>query len=90
VASFERDPKTKQPKIEFQYQYLDEKGAPVLAVPHKHIQDSGVDEKDGQISLRFPLFLNRPGKFTVQITAVDKVSNKKSVYELPVTILPPN
>jgi hypothetical protein len=90
VVSFERDAKTKQPKIEFQFQYLDEKGAPVLAMPHKHVQDSGVDEKDGQISLRFPLFLNRPGKFTVQITATDKVSNKKSTYELPVTILPLN
>jgi hypothetical protein len=90
VASFERDPKTKQPKIEFQYQYLDEKRVPILAEPHKHVQDGGVDEKEGLFSLRFPLFMNRPGKFTVQVTAIDKVSNKKATYELPVTILAAN
>jgi hypothetical protein len=90
VASFERDLKTKQPKIEFQYQYFDEKGAPILSEPHKGLQDGGVDEKEGIFSLRFPLFMNRPGKFSVQITALDKVSNKKSIFELPVTILAPN
>jgi hypothetical protein len=85
VASFERDPKTKQPKIEFQYQYLDDKGTPILPEPHKRVQDGGVDEKHLIWSERFPLFLNRPGKFTVQLTAIDKIANKKSTYELLIT-----
>ena len=50
-----------------------------------------MDEKDGAFAMRFPLFMSRPGKFTVQITATDKVANKKSAtYELPVTVLPAN
>jgi hypothetical protein len=90
VASFGRDPKSKQPNVEFEFQIVDDKGNPTLGQPRKHIQDSGVDEKEGAFAMRFPLFMSRPGKFTVKITATDKVANKKASYELPVTILPAN
>jgi hypothetical protein len=90
VASFERDAKTKQPKIELQIQLLDEKGTPTLKDPLKHVQDGGVDEKIGAISPYYSLFLNRPGKFTVRITAIDQVSNKKASYDWPVTVLSQN
>lgn len=90
IATFLRDPKTKQPNVEFEFQVLDEKGQPTLGTPKKHIQDSGVDEKEGAFAMRFPLFMSRPGKFTVRITATDKVANKKSSYDLPVTVLPSN
>jgi hypothetical protein len=90
VATFQRDPKTKQPNVEFLFEVMDEKGQPTLGQPKKHVQDSGVDEKDGAFGMRFPLFMSRPGKFTVRVTATDKVANKKASYELPVTILPPN
>ena len=45
---------------------------------------------DGAFALQFPLFMNRPGKFVVQITATDRVSKKSSVYKLPVTVVPAN
>lgn len=90
VAGFQRDPKTKQPNVEFLFEVLDEKGQPTLGQPSKHIQDSGIDEKDGAFRMQFPLFMSRAGKFTVRITATDKTGNKKSTYELPVTILPAN
>jgi hypothetical protein len=94
VASFARDPKTKQPDVLVEYQILDEKGQPTLAKPIAHVQDAKserpVDEKDGAFKLDFPLFLNRPGKFTVRITATDRVSNKKATAELPITALPAN
>ena len=90
IASFQRDPKTKQPNVEFEFQVLDDKGAPTLAKPRTHVQDSGVDEKEGAFAMRFPVFMSRPGKFTVKITATDKVANKKVTYDLPVTILPAN
>jgi len=90
VASFQRDPKTKQPNVEFEFQVTDEKGNPTLGKPRTHIQDSGVDEKEGAFAMRFPVFMSRPGKFTVKITATDKVANKKATYELPLTILQGN
>jgi hypothetical protein len=90
VPSFGRDPKTKQPKIEFQYQFLDDKGTPLLPEPQKFPIDNGVDEKHEQFTDRFPIFLNRPGKFTVQITATDKVANKKSTFDLVINSHNPN
>jgi len=90
VASFQRDPKTKQPNVEFEFQVTDEKGNPTLGKPRTHIQDSGVDEKEGAFAMRFPVFMSRPGKFTVKITATDKVANKKATYELPLTVLQGN
>jgi hypothetical protein len=90
VAMFMRDAKTKQPNVEFLFETLDEAGKPLLGQPKKHIQDSGVDEKDGAFGMRFPLFMSRPGKFTVRVTAADRVGSKKSVYELPVTVVSPN
>ena len=90
VASFARDPKTKQPNVEFLFEVLDEAGKPTLGVPKKYVQDGGIEAKDGAFGLRFPLFMSRTGKFTARITATDKVAGKKSVYELPVSVLSPN
>ena len=94
VATFQRDPKTKQPNVVFEYQLLDEKGNPTLAKPVSYTQDeksvNKVDEKEGAFPMQFALFMSRPGKFTVKITATDKVANKTASYELPVTIQPSN
>jgi hypothetical protein len=95
VASFERDPKTKQPDVEIQFQFLDEQGKPILVneksepTPRKHEQDAKsvppVKDGDGAFTLQFPLFLNRPGKFVVEMKATDRVTKKTFTYKLPVT-----
>jgi hypothetical protein len=90
VASFQRDSKTKQPNVEFEFNVLDEKGQVTLGQPAKHAQNAGVPEDKGAFVMRFPLFMSRPGKFTFTIKATDKVNNKTATYELPVTILPAN
>ena len=92
VVSFERDPKTKQPDVEMLFQFYDEKGTPLLKEPRKHIQDAmsalPVKDTDGAFTLHFPLFLNRPGKFVVEMKATDRVSKKAFTYKLPVTVAP--
>jgi hypothetical protein len=93
VASFQRDPKTKQPHVEFLFEIFDDKGQPTLIKPTRHIQDAAsaqVEDKAGAFPVRFPFYMSRPGKFTVRITATDKVANKKSTFELPVSISPAN
>lgn len=94
VATFERDPKTKQPDVELEFQLYDEKGTATLPTPRKHIQDvksaQQVKEDAGAFSLQFPLFMNRPGKFTVEMKATDRVSKKTSTYKLPFTVNPAN
>jgi hypothetical protein len=90
VATFKRDPKTKQPNVELEYQFYDDKGAAILGQPGKDVVDGGVADTEGLFRKQFPLFLSRPGKFTVKITANDKIGGKKSTYELPVTVLASN
>jgi hypothetical protein len=99
VASFERDPKTKQPDVEIQFQFYDDKGKAILTnakgelTPRKHVQDAKafppVKDDAGAFTLQFPLFLNRPGKFVVEMKATDKVSKKEYTYKLPVTATAP-
>jgi hypothetical protein len=90
AVGFQRDPKSKQPNVELEFTVLDEKGAPTLGQPVKRIQDAGVEPEQGAFYAFFPLYMSRPGKYTVRITATDKVANKKSVTELPITVLPQN
>jgi hypothetical protein len=90
VPDFKRDPKTKQPDVEFKYSIVDEKGQPTLPQPFVTRQDAmspfKIDEKAGMFARFFPVFLTRPGKFTVKITATDKVGNKTATYDLPITV----
>ena len=91
VASFERDPKTKQPDVKLEFQIYDEKGAPTLPTAREHIQDAKsaqVKEDAGAFALQFPLFMNRPGKFVVEMKATDRVSKKTSTYKVPVVVNP--
>jgi hypothetical protein len=94
VASFQRDPKTRQPKVHVEFQVLDEKGAPILGKPTQYDQDEKsfppLDENEARFRLLYPLFLSRPGKFTFRVTATDKLANKEAVYNLPITVLPGN
>lgn len=94
TVTFERDPKTKQPDVEFEFQIYDEKGAGTLPTPRKHIQDAKsakpVGENDAAFSLNFPLYMNRPGKFTVEIKATDRIGKKTSTFKLPVVVNPEN
>ena len=93
VVAFERDMKTKQPNVEIVIDILDEKNAS-LGQPLKHIQDDKsalpVKATDDVFRLPYQLFLTRPGKFTVQITATDNVSKKKATFKVPVTVMAAN
>ena len=90
VVGFGRDAKTKQPNIEFSLEFLDEKGQPTLGQPIRQVQDAGINEKDAVFDQHAPVFMNRPGRFTMRVTAVDKVSNKRAAFDLPIRIDPPN
>lgn len=89
IATFMRDPKTKQPNVSIEFQVYDEKGQAILGKPGLQPVDSGIEEKEGAFAMRFPLFMSRPGKFTAKVTANDKVAKKSVSYELPVVVLPP-
>lgn len=90
IVGFQRDPKTKQPNVELEFTLIDEKGIPTLGQPIKRIQDTGIEPEAEAFPIYFPFYMSRPGKFTLRVTATDKVANKKATFELPFTVLPAN
>jgi hypothetical protein len=93
VASFQRDPKTRQPNVHVKFQVLDDKGQP-LGKPSEYIQDDKsfppLGENEARFRVVFKVFMSRPGKFTVRVTATDKITNKDASHDLPVVVLPGN
>ncbi|MBN9521965.1 hypothetical protein J0H58_26200 [bacterium] len=89
VVGFGRDTKTKQPNIDFTLEFFDDKSQPTLAQPIRDNLSAGIDEKDAVFGHQVPLFMNRPGRFTLRVTAVDKVTNKRATFDLPIRVDPP-
>jgi hypothetical protein len=85
AVGFERSPK-KEPDILVEMRVLDENGKAVLAKPF--VGDvKELPAADKAIPMVFALSLNRTGKFTVKLKAVDNVSKKTSELSLPITVM---
>jgi len=87
AVMFDRDAK-KQPNLEVELLMVDADGKPTVAKPTILEINSGVEEGDSGIPLRFPLLLNRPGKFTLKLKATDKITKKTSLAEFPIEVMP--
>lgn len=89
VIGFARDPKRKQPNLVVEMQPTDEAGKPTLVKPEPYTLEGGVDENGPPLfTFQFMLPLTRVGKFTVNLTATDKVANKAAAFKLPITVVP--
>jgi hypothetical protein len=88
-----------QPKADVTISILDAKGAPVTpAVKIELPRDLPLDQAGNPIDLKqsnfvplqYPIFLNRPGHFTVEIRAQDKFGNKTAELRYPLNVLDVN
>lgn len=86
AVGFERDRSSRQPNVVFSIRVLDERGAPVESRPTTNNANKDVPEKASSIPMAFPLSLNRPGKFTVELSARDEVSGKTAKTSFPITV----
>ena len=89
VVGFDRDAGTKQPKLALELRVLDEAGKPTLAAPHIGAVEKDVAATALSVPIQFLVSLNRPGKFTVELKATDKVSGKTDTRSFPITVLQP-
>jgi hypothetical protein len=88
LVGFQSDPKEKQVSVAITIRVLDESGQPTLVKPFKG--DVKGDEKDApgiMVLLPYPMDLNRPGKFKIELSAVCNVSGKKAKETLDLTVL---
>jgi hypothetical protein len=76
-----------QPNLSVEMKILDEKGAPTLKKPFTGEVTKDVPEKLTALPMQFLVELNRPGKFTVELNATDKVSGKKTSLSFPITVM---
>jgi hypothetical protein len=86
IVGFARDKTTKQPSMKGELNVL-ENGKAILDKPLSRVLDKDVPEKSLGIPLQFPLSLTRPGKFTLEFTATDQVTNKSTKLTIPLNVL---
>jgi hypothetical protein len=85
IVGFERDSVKKQPDLVVEFRILDESGKPVSKPTVVQINQD-VPENEGLLRLTpFPIALNRPGKFTIELQATDRLSKKTAKLSLPLT-----
>jgi hypothetical protein len=83
VVGFDRDSDTKQPKVQITLKILGEDGKPTLAKPVSGTVDKNVLDKATVLPMQLTMLLNRPGKFTAELTAKDAVSGKTDTITVP-------
>jgi hypothetical protein len=89
VVGFARNGSGQQPDVTLTMRILDEEGKPTTAKPVTVAVNKDVPEAAPSLPLRLLLSLNRAGKFTVQLTATDRLSNKTSTLSFPLTVASP-
>ena len=81
----------KKPNVEVTMKVLDDAGKPVSPPVISTLPSDlpvGADlETENIVPLRYPIFLNRPGRFTIDIHAKDHVGKKEARLTYPLTVL---
>jgi hypothetical protein len=88
VVGFERDSVKKQPDIVVEMRVLDQSGKQV-SKPSTMLINQDIPETAGLVFplAPFTLALNRPGRFTIELQATDRLSKKTAKTSLPLTSL---
>lgn len=86
AVGFTRGGADKQPNVVFEMRVLDDGGKPTLAKPITNTVSKGIPAKELALPMAFPLSLNRPGKFTIELQATDQGSGKKAKISFPITV----
>jgi hypothetical protein len=88
VVGFGRNTQTKQPDVVVTMTIFDEANKPTMPKPEV-VKVKAAEEKHFGIPIYYFLPLNRAGKFTVKIEAVDLLANKTSTYTLTLSVVEP-
>lgn len=81
----------KQPNVKLEMRVLDENGKPVAPSVFSELpRDLPLEadlEKQNAVPMHFPLYLNRPGRFTIDIMAKDNAGNREARLTHPLVVL---
>jgi len=84
----------KRPSVDIRMRVLDEAGKPLqpqpftMAIP-KDLPEELLTKVETLpfVELQFPLFLNRPGRFTIEVEGTDNIAKKTAKLRFPLTVL---
>jgi hypothetical protein len=79
-----------QPHLTATLRVLDEDGKPALAKPSSGMIDQDVPTGAKAVPMQFELVLQKAGKFTVELEAVDDVTGEKASLSLPIRVAESN
>jgi hypothetical protein len=88
VVGFKPDPQG-QPQVTVELRVLDDKGKPTLAKPFRGEAGRDAPSKVASLPVQFHVGLNRPGQFTIEVKATDRVSNQTATLAFPLTVVAP-
>jgi hypothetical protein len=90
LVGFARDKTEKmQPHLVTELRILDENGKPTLEQPFAGELKENVPTSALGVPMQFLVSVNRPGKFTVELTAHDKIAGTKSTLTFPLVVVEP-
>lgn len=87
AVNFGRTKKDKQPDLTVQMRILDENGKPTFTKPISGHVKSDVPEGLKILPLHYGVTLNRPGRYTIELTARCEICEKSATVSFPVRIL---
>ena len=88
AIGFMRTKKDKQPDLAIEMKILDESGKATFAKPITGKVKSDIPDSLKFIPLQYGVTLNRPGRYTVQLTARCQLCEATSTVSFPIRILP--
>jgi hypothetical protein len=77
----------KSPAVAFRLRFLDESGKPTQSKPMEAATPKDLPASAGLVPVQFFLALNRPGRFTAEITATDEATHKSATLTLPLLVV---
>jgi hypothetical protein len=88
AIGFARAKEKKQPNVHVSMRILDEQGKPTMAQPITGKIDADVAPDARYLPMLFGITLNRAGRFTVELTAEDRITGKTSRIAYALRVLP--
>jgi hypothetical protein len=88
LVGFETDAKTMQPDLKVEMRILDPDGKPTLTNPFTSEANKNIPKDFTKFfPMQFFLAANRSGKFTIELSAEDKLGKKKAKQTLSITVM---
>lgn len=86
AVGFGRDPAQAQPNLSVVMRILDQAGKPTLARPYSGVVNKDIPAKALSVPMQFVVELNRPGQFTLELKATDKVTGQSATLSYPLNV----